>query len=844
MVCCLVGGSRPVWGSCWNPLPSGSVDANEFAYFSDQVAAGKVILFTGAGFSLQAQAENGQNVPTASQLLHELWPIVYGSAEYDESTLADVFGAAQQRHIAATRDLVNRRLRVSRENLPEEYRVWFSLPWYRVYTLNVDNLADVVQTEFELPRRIKSLSALTDPPPASTPDLAVVHLNGKVSDFPNITFSQRNYAERQAFADLWYPTLVRELATYAVLYIGSTLDEPPLWQYVEARPPRARGVTELRPKSFLVTKALPLGRQSLLGEFNIRYEEGTQEEFCAETLSQLSDAATRGHSALKRAYQAETSAPPFLSISDLASSPLRDAPELLFGREPCWPDITEGYAVERDFDRELLERVQSEDLRLVMLTGTAGSGKALTAMRLALALVAAGAAGYVYNSDFAGGIRTVRDAANNAEAKVVLITNANRFGDAMSDLLTALADDDSDRVVIATVRTTRRDAQALGRIERAGGVEFVVPPLADSDIAALLDSLTEARRLGDLEDKSRAQQEAVFRDKCGRQLLVAMIEATSGLRFDQKVASECDELDPHQLIVYAVLTLASAHDTSLDRNELLAACGGDPVATAAALKHLVDKHLVITSENARLAIRHRVIAERALDFFQARRSLVEPVRGLIFAVAGTTDLSDRRSRRRRLLNWLLNHATLIRLLFSTTPSQIDLDAVRSIYDTVEPLLSHDFHYWLQRGSFEVEEGDLGHANNYLQQARAKAPDDQLVLAEWGYLLLKRASQHASDPKAAEEAEEGFAILEEQIALRGDRDPYPYHIFGSQGLSWVKRSPMGPEARIHAFERLREVVAKGVERHPAREDLRNLKSDLETAYLNLAVSDGGPRPPGG
>jgi hypothetical protein len=64
----------------------------------------------------------------------------------------------------------------------------------------------------------------------------------------------------------------------------------------------------------------------------------------------------------------------------------------------------------------------------------------------------------------------------------------------------------------------------------------------------------------------------------------------------------------------------------------------------------------------------------------------------------------------------MNHATLIRLLFPTTPDQIDLDAVRSVYDTVEPLLADDFHYWLQRGSFEVEEGDLGHANQCLEQA--------------------------------------------------------------------------------------------------------------------------------
>jgi hypothetical protein len=48
------------------------MDDNEFAYLSNQIANGNVILFTGAGFSLQAQAENGEPVPSATQLLHEL----------------------------------------------------------------------------------------------------------------------------------------------------------------------------------------------------------------------------------------------------------------------------------------------------------------------------------------------------------------------------------------------------------------------------------------------------------------------------------------------------------------------------------------------------------------------------------------------------------------------------------------------------------------------------------------------------------------------------------------------------------------------------------------------------
>jgi hypothetical protein len=362
-----------------------------------------------------------------------------------------------------------------------------------------------------------------------------------------------------------------------------------------------------------------------------------------------------------------------------------------------------------------------------------------------------------------------------------------------------------------------------------------VPPLDDADIGALLDSLADARRLGKLREMPRASPESVFRHKSGRQLLVAMIEATSGLRFDEKVSSECQQLGAYESLVYAVLTLTTAFDTSLTRNELLTACGGDPVVINTAFQHLLDQHLVIIDGKRRFAVRHRVIAERALEYFQQHRSLSEPLQGLVFALAGAVRPTDRHSRERLLLNRLLNHATLIRLLFPQTPDQIDLDAVRSVYGTVESLLGDDYHYWLQRGSFEVEEGDLGHANNYLAQARAIAPEDQLVLTEWGYLLLKRASKHAADPAAIQEAEEGFQILEEQIEIRGDRDAYPYHIYGSQGLAWVKRSPMGDGARADALDGLREVVQTGIGRHPERQDLKQLITDLDHEYMMLAVT---------
>ena len=810
------------------------MEPNDLAYLAGQIAQGNVILFTGAGFSLCAQAEDGHSIPSAGQLLQELWPLVYGDTDYDGSTLADVYGAAERQHGNATRELLARRLKVSRENLPDEYRIWLSFPWYRIYTVNVDNLEDIVQVDHDLPRKIRSVSALSEPPPPPTTDLIVVHLNGTVDDLPNVTFSSRNYAERQARPDLWYPALVRELTAHPVLFVGSTLDEPSLWQYIEARPPRARGTRELRPKSFLVAPKLSLGRQSLLGEFNIRFLEGTQEAFCAETLSQLADAAKQGVEYL-RAASAAGIEPALLSATELSAAPLEDAPELLTGRAPRWADVASGFAIERAFDRETLVAIGQDNVRLVLLTGTAGCGKTLSAMRIAMAIAAGHRPAYVYNEDFTGNIHAIRDAANDVDAGVVIIDNPHRFGRSMVDFLTALVEDSPDRVVIVTMRTTRRDGAAMAKLKEAGAVEFPVPPLADSDINALLDALTESRRLGDLREKGRAEQVAVFRNKCGRQLLVAMIEATSGLRFDELIASECAELDGHGLLVYAVMTLASSFGTSLTRSEVLTACGGDPASVNAGFQGLVDQHLAIVDGKGRFAIRHRVIAEKALTYFQDHRSLGSAIEGLAFALASTAQPFDRYGRQRRLLGRLLNHATLIQLLFPKTPQQIDKEAVRSVYVAVEQLLGDDPHFWLQRGSFEVEEGDLGLARNYLSQARAMAPDDVLVLTEWAYLLLKRASQHAAEPGAAEEAQEAFALLEEVITSRGERDSHAFHIYGSQGLAWIKRSPMGTGARASGMERLREVVRRGVELHPDREDLRTLLRDLDREYMMLAVS---------
>ena len=97
---------------------------------------------------------------------------------------------------------------------------------------------------FELPRQFVHISAMRSGP-AGAPNKVrnpfdVIHLNGKLEDLPeNVTFSLTQYAERIAKPDPWYIRLTSDLLSRPFVFIGTSLNEPPLWQHIEIR--RERG---------------------------------------------------------------------------------------------------------------------------------------------------------------------------------------------------------------------------------------------------------------------------------------------------------------------------------------------------------------------------------------------------------------------------------------------------------------------------------------------------------------------------------------------------------------------------------------------------------------------------
>ena len=330
-----------------------------------QFQRARPILLTGAGFSVAAKNSSGQALPMYGAIQEAIWNLCFpGEAFEEESTLPDLFDHAAKRHRKALTQLLTDLLTVDASSLPDWYSTVLSLPWFRCYTLNIDDLMIAASRAFRLPRGVRQISA-TNPLASAVNDhgtelLEVVHLNGTLNDLPDhVTFSVTQFADRLSKPDPWYMRFVVDLLSHPFVIVGTRLDEPPLWQHLEYRGVRGnRHLGELRPRSYLVTPQLAKARRALLADLNIYWLPFTAKQFADDVLCHLGDARAQGLSLLATSGAGRDSSTDLPDVADIAVSPTTDT-DFLLGQEPIWADVQSGRAIRRDGDDDLSSGLES-----------------------------------------------------------------------------------------------------------------------------------------------------------------------------------------------------------------------------------------------------------------------------------------------------------------------------------------------------------------------------------------------------------------------------------------------------------------------------------------------------
>jgi hypothetical protein len=820
-------------------MASPTLNRNWLPHLSAQFERARPVLFTGAGFSRGAKNILDQPIPSVQQLKEALWAVSFPGTPFEEgSSLQDLYENAQRRNRNKLTEVMTTFFTTAPDSVPSWYEKIFRMPWQRVYTLNVDDLPLATSRKYNLPREIVQISA-TNSNEARThstnhsKQLEVIHLNGKLSDVPDyVTFSTSQFAQRLAMPDPWYLRFAGDLLTTPVIFIGTRLDEPPLWQHLVLRSGRGgRETQELRHRSYLVTPSLDKGREALLAEFNVDWVPMGAEQFVGEILDQLGPASRAGHGFLATSVAERSPDEARLKeIAELATNP-NEPSEFLLGQEPIWADLQSGRAISRESD-DALWKVVSEAQQvmatkpLVVVTGTAGSGKSASLMRACLRMVAEGhRIGWVDRaSELSPG--QVRAAMKSRGAPEILaIDDADMFGADLASWIRTIVLNDSHPLVILAARSGRVDRALNPSVLREVSVtEVAMPHLADSDINGLIDLLEREKKLGILTGKPRNEQQRAFRDQAGRQLLVAMIQATSGRRFEEKAVEELLDLDAEGQRIYSFIAVASSFRFGLSREEILIATADFSNAALNTVTQLTRRHIV-TDKAGAIWARHRKIAEILTDALAKQGQLGPAVKGLARLAATKVNPSLRRSDRAwRMLRSFLNHDFLLRVT--------GREVARNLYGSLEDILAWDFHFWLQRGSLEVEDGDLNLAEHYLNTGRGLDPDDTYLQTEWAYLVFKKACANPGAPEAAQAVNEATETLEELTTRLGD--PYPYHILGSQGLSWARRGIPGSVEKEKYLRKLLSKIEEGAKKYQNEEDLAQLHSDIKREYLQIAT----------
>jgi len=831
------------------------ISENDKQFLFRNLARNRVILVTGAGFSMGASNSDGKALPSSGVLAAQLWAFLYDEPYDNASSLKVLYSAAQHARggVKALRQFLLDTLSVKR--IPEWYSLvprWF---WRRIYTFNADDLLENIYKTSNL-----ALERIVAPDDYIERDqflraIQYIKLHGSIDVERPLTFGPREYANRAAMrADIWYLHFVSDYSTLPTVFIGTELDEPLFLQYVEMRGNQeVHGQRVRRPRCFLVNPTVSKPSEQHLAAYNIVPVRQTAEEFFRWLEAELQapsreevlraidiglepalSAAQRGAS-LKEIKTLEY----FLSIFRVPIRVVDPRPNTLFllGAPPTWDDISADVDAHRGINDEVKQKIRESfqgALDVLRISSAAGGGKSTLCRRVALELVDEG-----YNVYFSDGSlrphpgRLAEYITKLPEKAILFFDNAGDDFSSIAELWKRLSSLEHRPFFVLSARTNDTAFHGFD-IERAGAhvEDVLLPNLSDDDITSIIETLDRHDLLGTLKDKSTTQRLDTFRVKAKKQILVAMREATSGRGFDDILRDEFNSVQPEEAqLLYLVCALASSEDYGLTIQQMIVAMNLAPNETQFFVERSLSGILVqYHGESGVYFIRHPAIATFIIN--KADRALLaEAIIGVMSAVASVmpSGVQKKASRAFRLYRRLLSHTQM----FDKFGERHDL--TRGIYEGLKPLYRNDGHYWLHYGAYEVEHGgDIDLAENYLDQAEALLPNSRQVETARAHLLFKKAINAETSIVATALVEEALAILRSHMRDHNTVSFHALHIFGTQMQeyiqAWLPQSEQSEAFRSVARE-LRNSMPPHMMTHQA---LNGVLKELKRAELEGTV----------
>lgn len=794
---------------------------------------GRLMLLLGAGASAKSTDKTGVSLPIGNGLAREIADSV--GLEYGEETLSQVYSAVSHSDGARLQQLFRGRLV---HTMPGSDIVGLaSFRWQRIYTLNVD---DVLETAYRKgsQQRVRVFGR-NDPLEDADPifeEVQIIKLNGS-ADRPQdgFIFSPQEYASGSLRFPPWYKEIGQDYSQYVFVFIGSKLNEP-LFQHVMAD---ARIGNNRQPqRGYVITPNASAIERKHLEALNITHIGGSLEDFVKWLRAEIGkppsgwELATAKRPELKsltkalppatqRALNAVLVVGPKLVPSARAETAGRIR-DFYRGFKPSWQDIGDGVPANLNAIRGFSKKLVDTDAqgKAIALLGPAGSGKTTALMSAALTL----------SSSINSPVYFLREPVSDLYDLVVELEklNQNRYhlfvdrADLLSRDIVSLFEEHKVRrgTLVFSERSNVWNRRLRDLLNAHVADKYEISRIAKSDVPDILRKLKAFGPWTRLERLTEDQQKAEIYDKSSRQLLIGLMEATSGIGFNEIIRRDFRDIgdDDHKKFLI-IVGLATIHRSALGQSlagRALVEAGVDVDVT----KLIGETEGIVSNSGGKLSARHPLYIRELFE------KIVNPEMIRVCLVALLKAFSDFQAPVIQHVNKsdgvvfksIINHRFIRQMMRN------DEAKVRTIYGAFETVFHVDGLYWLQYGLALRGFGHHEEALDRFKTAKVAYSSPQIEHA-YALQLIILAERSTTWDEAEPLMTEAIDNFRNQRADTWETDTYPIVSLAEGHVAVYKK--------FHSLGQS-QTLAKQYANELQRTRQRTTNARLEEAILNMTL----------
>lgn len=745
----------------------------------NEIRQGRVVLFFGSGGSKGAIDKNGNEAPDGEQLRQLLARRFLGRPPKDGESLAWIAELAiSETDIGTVQDFI-RDLLMGLE--PAQFHLKIPMfQWRGIFSTNYDLVLE--KSYSAVSKRVQEVIPLItnndrlDDKLRSAANVALVKLHGCITrthdERTPLILTTDQYGTHRENRDRLFRLFDEWGHEYSIVFLGHGMQDSDMRIALL----ELGKLGAFRPRYYLVRPNVDALERRLWESKRITVLDGTLEQFMEAidsgvpaSFRQIIAPASTGHPITHRFASSATMS---REVADSLATDLEyvhssiqvasSNPKAFYkGFDLGWFGIVANLDVRRRLTDEILfdwllisDSDRPTPIELFVVKAAAGAGKSILLRRLAWELGVEGEQLVLFMRG-QGHLRyePLRELANLTKQRLFVFVDNS--ADHVSELLEIIRRARSDAIPLTIITAERVNTWnvACDRLEPYLTDGFELTNLSRAEIEQLVDLLETHGSLGYLEKVNRDERIAAFTERAGRQLLVALHEATSGRPFEDILVDEYNEIRPREAkALYLTVCVLNRLDIPV-RAGIIARIHGIPFVEFRERFLGPLEHVVGVQEN--LATR---------DFFYVARH--PEIAGIVFDRILTSP-SERYNEYVSLVGALnLAYSTDVRAFRSLVRARAlmelfpDHDAVRGIFEAAGRLVGEDGYLLQQLGIYEMlrPNGSYNEAQRLLGEARKRNPRDTSIVHSMAE-LARIQSEHAE----TEVSRERYRLEAEKLA---------------------------------------------------------------------------------